>query len=488
MVRQEETMTRARWLPAVLAAVLGIGALVAGSQQPAAAQEAEEPNLKVLQYNTTGVVRNQGRPPSPNVDPDDFRFLDVLAGRLAEERPHLVTINEICRSQIVYLEDRLRGRYPMTATYFHDSNDDLSRCPTEDQSAGTAILTVGPAEAITAPGGLDVGCVQWHHQAVFPVRSCVVHFGFQEVPGNVGAAFSPWVDVSPVIIAGDFNTEPPDPALDQMYSADVVGGTQGRFYEADMCGIQCGQPPFRGGDPTREDRKIDYIFMDDQHFGIQPNGFTEDTAGQCGGLDCSDHRMLWGELALTDAVTDLPTGIPDQLAMHQGANEQHADWTGAQTDNSIGRPWRLDPCTVVAHPSDAHRVDFRTVEHSEPGFFGMRQLALYPNVVTAQDALADFTAALGECGEGESTTFVFENLDPPPGSTDEGITATSFTGDPDFPIGEVSRYVVLRLDNAVVLAMTAWEGSSDISPDNPDLTNVSAFILQQLCTLGWECE
>ena len=72
----------------------------------------------MLAYNVAGAVRGEGNlchvipgTPTPNkhcykakldgLDDDGFRFVDVLADRIAAERPQLVALQEMCGSQVI---------------------------------------------------------------------------------------------------------------------------------------------------------------------------------------------------------------------------------------------------------------------------------------------------------------------------------------------------------------------------------------------------
>ena len=301
--------------------------------------------IKVLSYNAFGAVRTprirricslvpppgSGRmrcrpekesgPLFDGVDGDQFRFVDVLAERIAAERPQLVGLQEMCGSQVNHLEQALASRaYPMVA-YFdeHTKAKTETRCPTNDGrwpslSLGKAVLTQGPATP-EAPGDQVDVCVSW--QGPIPIRFCSVHTGPDRIP-TVARTLNGWVQTGAVIAVGDFNAEPDDPVMDSMYKGDDEDSRgRGSFYEADTSTARAFGFHHRYGGPThgrllRE--KIDYVFADAEHFEKPaakpaPRGtaqsrqertraWVEDTAGQCGGEACSDHRMLWAEIFL----------------------------------------------------------------------------------------------------------------------------------------------------------------------------------------------
>jgi hypothetical protein len=253
-----------------LGALSLVSAMIA-SASVVSAQPADAETIKVLQYNTRGIIRNttfeqpKGDPLS-TVDPDKLRFLDVLADRIVAERPQVVTLNEVCGSQLVYLGKKLAGSYPMTVTFFPDkdpkTNKDKthSNCPDRPDNVsapgprlvGKGILTLGPAVQIPAPkDDMPAGCVLWDRQGGPQVHVCVVHLPGPDDPREVnknpktveivGRALSGCADSGPVILAGDFNADPGHAVMDSVYSNQVPTTDEpprlstGRFYEADMC-------------------------------------------------------------------------------------------------------------------------------------------------------------------------------------------------------------------------------------------------------------
>lgn len=298
--------------------------------------------IKVLSYNAYGAVRGprtvrvcstphgtgvevcrlekEWGKPFDGVDGHPFRFVDVLAERIAAERPQLVGLQEMCGSQVNHLEWALASRgYPMTAQFIGDSKPD-TRCPTNDgrwpsQSVGKAVLALGVPEPERHSPLVNV-CVR--HQGALPIRFCSIHTKPEEDGGTLRAAardLNRLAAQGAVIVVGDFNAEPTSPAMDSMYQRieepvveDPYGN--GSFYEAGTIYHQVfgtgsdARRHFRHGDPTFEDstlgpRKIDYVFADARHFPREHMvAWVEDTEGQCNGEACSDHRMLWAELSL----------------------------------------------------------------------------------------------------------------------------------------------------------------------------------------------
>jgi hypothetical protein len=79
-----------------------------------------------LSYNAAGAARQR---PDHSEDKDPLFFIDVLAKRIAAEQPQLVERQEMCGSQVNYLETALTSRaYPIVA-HFIGGNTNDSRCP-----------------------------------------------------------------------------------------------------------------------------------------------------------------------------------------------------------------------------------------------------------------------------------------------------------------------------------------------------------------------
>lgn len=168
-------------------------------------------DLKVLTYNTRGMLRADG---VSYVDSDKWRFVEVLAGRIIDERPDVVLLQETCTSQATRLADLLSGRHDMTLTLMPEldaqgrdvlfDHEESRRCPGTDLRSGKAILTVGPAEQIAVPTNLHTGsrqgCVRWTGQRG-PIAVCVLHVTTDEAKG-IAPAFATWK--GPLILGGDF--------------------------------------------------------------------------------------------------------------------------------------------------------------------------------------------------------------------------------------------------------------------------------------------
>lgn len=80
------------WMIKVLVLVLvAVAGLAACDDKP------DSRTIKVLQYNVQGGIRdlNTAGDGEGSADDDDYRFVDILARRIAEEKPQIVTLNEI---------------------------------------------------------------------------------------------------------------------------------------------------------------------------------------------------------------------------------------------------------------------------------------------------------------------------------------------------------------------------------------------------------
>lgn len=296
-----------RWLKAATVAtasiVLGGAVAYAGTQLAQDTGAPEPPGspspelVGVLQYNARGVLRHTGGG-GDDIDPDWFRFMRVLAGRVVDLQPQVVTLNEICLSQVRYLIDELADKsYEMSDIFFTDGEDD--RCSHPDagygmRDAGRAILTRGPASEIATPMrrlGEDEpfrGCVLWQE-----IRVCGLHIHGAEVP-SFGEALVRW-NGKPLIVSGDLNIHHDDFGLEVFYK---------HFHEVDADDLE---PTICVG----ECNKIDYIFADTFHFAPETDGQVERLDTACGGKACSDHYLLFGAFRrLAVDAEPPPTSLP----------------------------------------------------------------------------------------------------------------------------------------------------------------------------------
>lgn len=208
----------------------------------------------------------------------------AITASVLEFKPHAVSLNEACRSQVRAVARRLRraGR-PMRFRWVQTNFD--NNCPGD--RFGNAVLTVNPITASRAwtlehDAGEEARkllCVRTRI-AARASRVCSTHVTtgsdradqrpqLREVTRRVSRYARNGV---PVVLMGDLNVEPGDGLLNRLYR---------RFKEADQ-----GRPPCRCGESTNGDRKIDYIFFSRRHWkGI---------GGDATFSDHSDHDPLRG--------------------------------------------------------------------------------------------------------------------------------------------------------------------------------------------------
>ncbi|MGW9137580.1 endonuclease/exonuclease/phosphatase family protein [Streptomyces sp. NPDC055681] len=280
-----------------------IGTVLTPSQ--AAAEPPPVPirqTLKVLHWNMAGAARNDGDGPP----------VDRLMEKIRELDPDIVTINEVCHSQATFLRDELQDAGIQMSWHFgRASSNWFNTCNGlfgADAWAGNAIFTKAPIgeqkdywfsgnEIVEERSNETRGFTCLTAYFALAVRTCSVHTD----PDNniaraqtaaIAAKFSSDVDQRPYLLAGDFNA-PPDVHQPSMYVPEAGGG--GKFYEV---GWQ--QPNM--GDATHGEGKLDYIFANKAWFDPSMTGRAID-GGTCSsndGEDCSDHKMLFGQVVLTD--------------------------------------------------------------------------------------------------------------------------------------------------------------------------------------------
>ncbi|MPY46693.1 endonuclease/exonuclease/phosphatase family protein, partial [Streptomyces phyllanthi] len=298
------------FVSAVIAALLFSAAL---TSSPAAAEPQPEPirqNLKILHWNMAGAARNDGDGPP----------VDRLVEKIRELDPDIVTINEVCHSQATFLRDELRDSGIQMSWHFgRASNNWFNTCNGlfgADAWAGNAIFTkapVGEAKDFWFSGNDIVeersnetrGFTCLTAYFALPVRTCSVHTdpnddNARAQTAAIAAKFAADIDQRPYLLAGDFNAAPAT-HLQSMYVPEAGGG--GKFYEV---GWQ--QPGM--GEATHGEGKLDFIFANKAWFDPAMTGRAIDggTCSSNGGEDCSDHKMLYGEVVLTDDADGDGTG------------------------------------------------------------------------------------------------------------------------------------------------------------------------------------
>lgn len=298
------------------------------ARQPSSPSSADR-SVTVLHFNVAGATENDGR----------VQVIDRIVERVAEERPDIVSLNEICGLQNQYLLQRLA---PLGYQGNYARNKATAMSCGINWSGGVAIYMAG-AEPHSGRDfsqytgrrlGQSTACITGRGQ--HPIYACSTHLSptapdaarevarlLRALPRAAGSA--------PLVIAGDFNLRPSHPAMDAMYATEP--GDEG-FYEVGMHGPWCGPPAgsgHRGGctwpsaDPAK---KIDYIFVDSTHFTSRVEGVVRGP-GSCtrkvGLLStaiyaCSDHRQLWGTAELRTEGDEGPAYEPGyRLLAEDGA-------------------------------------------------------------------------------------------------------------------------------------------------------------------------
>jgi endonuclease/exonuclease/phosphatase family metal-dependent hydrolase len=251
---------------------------------------------RFLQFNTSGNVR-YGGDPQAGVD---------IGNSVLSLRPHVVTINEICRNQSDRLDSWLTSMgYTVQVTHFQT-------IPTFVTSRGftcrfgNALVSVGEGSQqlidhdLLPSAGLEqraMTCADVRLPLV--VRACVTHLtnGTDASRSNVritqisAVAGEPNLRDrinrrAPLVLGGDMNVSPrgdshnPD-QLDPLYAWQGVGP----FLEVEGTRTGC-DPPWPPCEPTHGWRKIDYVLVDMWNW----SGLSATTSG----ARVSDHRLLKG--------------------------------------------------------------------------------------------------------------------------------------------------------------------------------------------------
>lgn len=221
--------------------------------------------VRLMQLNICGHACNHDRP------------LAAVADALADYRPDAAGLDEVCRSQLDAIVAGLRRRdWPMAARFLVTN---ATACGGEGY--GVAVLTRSRAlddDAVTyaeqAPGTRERRGLLCVESALGgrPTRVCATHLvSAAEDPsrrvrrGQVAAAARlSEASSMPVVLMGDFNLPPDDPAMAALYTPAHAGGT-GEYAEVDQ-----GRDPCRCGSPTHSSgAKLDYVFVTARGFAVR---------------------------------------------------------------------------------------------------------------------------------------------------------------------------------------------------------------------------
>jgi endonuclease/exonuclease/phosphatase family metal-dependent hydrolase len=253
-------------------------ALVAAGLSLAAADSAAAAS-RLFQFNMCGSVQG-GECNGGETNP----VAGAITASILDFKPHAVSLNEACRSQVRAVARRLR-RAGRRMRFRWVQTDFSNNCPGD--RFGNAVLTVNPITASSAwalehDAGEEARKLLCVGTRVAGRRSrvCSTHITtasdradqrpqIREVTNRVSRYARNGV---PVVLMGDLNVEPGDGLLDRLYR---------RFKEADQ-----GRPPCRCGESTSGTRKVDYVFFSRRHWkGIR---------GDATFSDHSDHDPLRG--------------------------------------------------------------------------------------------------------------------------------------------------------------------------------------------------
>lgn len=302
-------MSPRRWALAALTA-----ACVLASAAPAAA----DVHKVFMHFNMCGHSCEYGDTGLP---------VDAVANSIKSHGAQAVSLNEVCHSQVATLRSRLANdgysmNYAFAQGHFGDNTcaqdaagiaimskaamwdvgewslpdnnpaDSTQRkllCATTNYARDTKICTthLHPGEDFDDPS----------KQADWQVREQQARFIAQETDW--------FVDIWPVVMMGDFNARPKEPAMNYFYTREhgqdnFETWAHGRYKEVDRA--ECASPPARCGEYTwpfppdgREDerKKIDYIFVSNPQWYDVTGDVTDN-----GSWSDSDHRLVHGTAML----------------------------------------------------------------------------------------------------------------------------------------------------------------------------------------------
>jgi endonuclease/exonuclease/phosphatase family metal-dependent hydrolase len=256
----------------------------------------------ILQFNMCGHACNRG----------GLDVVPPLENSIRDRQPFVVTLNEVCETQYDSLRTALsayQGRFDPTGPRCRNGaryGNALLVRSSEVDFVGTWEL---PNPAQDEPRRLM--CVRTRVGDESPVRVCVTHISNEQ--GNIAAQVTAVASIlkdlpagDAVILGGDFNTDPGDPRMNPLYSADYGSGT-GKFHEADAAGdhnrsvLGAQVDGDTINEHTYSDHKFDYVFLSDGDWDSL-------TAEADGSNPHSDHRALWAAASLRRTPADGDSG------------------------------------------------------------------------------------------------------------------------------------------------------------------------------------
>ncbi len=275
----------------VIAAVAAIAALAVSDGAQATGYR-----QTYLQLNLCGSACNRG----------GLAVVLPLEQAIEDRAPFAVTLNEVCENQYARLLADLtsyQGRFDPTGP----------RCRNGARYGNAALVRAASVHLVGSwllpdPAGDETRrlmCLGTDPPEGGSMIVCVTHVS--NVLGNIAAEVSAVADIlrgldrgTPLLLGGDFNTDPGDPRLDALFSPCYPAGT-GTFDEADSAG--CAPRTTLGtaagsdivNEQTYKRHKFDDIFLRSGAWS-SPSAEVADVVN---GL--SDHRALWATATLRHA-------------------------------------------------------------------------------------------------------------------------------------------------------------------------------------------
>ena len=244
-----------------------------------------------LQFNMCGNACHRG----------GLEVVGDLVSSIQRHRPDAVTLNEVCENQY----DRLRVDLPGYRTWFDPTGASCrngARYGNVILALASEVNLIGSWE-LPNPAGDErrrLLCLNALASDGRPLTICVTHISNESgnIAAQVGAVasiLSGLRSAGPLLLGGDFNTDPGDARMNPLYGACYASGA-GTFREVDSSGCEhrSGINVKVGSDVINEDtydgRKFDYLFLSDgQWSAVQADAMV---------LAPSDHDSLWATATL----------------------------------------------------------------------------------------------------------------------------------------------------------------------------------------------
>jgi endonuclease/exonuclease/phosphatase family metal-dependent hydrolase len=269
-----------------MVAVIVCLALSAGLFAEPAPARTRPDGIRLVQFNMCGYACNHDQ-------------LDVsgAVGALVGYRPEAASLNEVCRGQLGAVVAGLRragwamhARFLVTAPAACGGDDygiavltrsrvvDTDTLTYREQSPGT-LERRGLLCAQAALGGRPTRVCSTHLVSAGEDRSANIRRGQLAAAARLTGSYR-----LPVVLMGDFNMAPDDPAMAALYTSAHAGasGASGAFDEVDqgrdLC--RCGVATHSSG------AKLDYVFVTAHDFAVRGASVVDSAS--------SDHDVLRG--------------------------------------------------------------------------------------------------------------------------------------------------------------------------------------------------